>query len=237
MIIKYLATNGITGASMLVLLAYLIVILTAIVLHELSHGYVAYLNGDMTAKSQGRLTLNPLKHLTPIGTLLLFLVGFGFAKPVPIDPRNFREFKKGMLTTSLAGVTMNFILATFNSIFLALVLKFGSWTYVGNMSFANYMTLFGYALFLYGMLVNVLLMVFNLLPIYPLDGFRVVETLAEPNNKYVDFMYKNGRFVLLAFIAISYLLSWLNIPDLFDMVQDLVKMTFNAIWGGLGVGV
>ena len=237
MIIRYLANNGINGQSLLVLLAYLIVILAAIVLHELSHGYVAYLNGDMTAKSRGRLTLNPFKHLTPVGTLLLFLVGFGFAKPVPIDPRNFRDFKKGMLTTALAGVTMNLFLAGINSICLALVLKYGAWTYVDSLTFANYATVFGYAIFLYGMFVNVLLMVFNLLPIYPLDGFRVVETLAEPDNKYVDFMYKYGSYVLLAFIAISYLLSWLNIPDLFDMVQDLVKMIFNAIWGGIGVGI
>ena len=92
-------------------------------------------------------------------------------------------------------------------------------------------------LFYYGMFVNVLLMTFNLLPIYPLDGFRVVETLAEPDNKYVDFMYRYGNYVLLAFIAISYFLSWFNIPDLFDMVQDLAKMVFNLIWGGLGVGI
>ena len=135
MIVRYLAQNGFSGQSMLVLLAYLIVILTAIVLHELSHGYAAYVNGDMTAKSRGRLTLNPLKHLTPIGTLLLFFVGFGFAKPVPIDPRNFRDYKKGMLMTSLAGVTMNLLLATINSICLALVLKFGAWTYIESLSF------------------------------------------------------------------------------------------------------
>ena len=237
MIVRYLVTNGLTGASLLVLLAYIIVILTAIVLHELSHGYVAYLNGDMTAKAQGRLTLNPLKHLTPIGTLLLFFVGFGFARPVPIDPRNFRDYKKGMIATSLAGVTMNLFLALINSICLALVLKFGAWTYVGSMDASNYFTLFGYALFFYGMHVNILLMVFNLLPIYPLDGFRVVETLAEPDNKYVDFMYRNGRYVLLGFILLMYLLSWLNIPDLFDMVQDLATMIFNAIWGGIGVGI
>ena len=237
MIIRYLSQNGLTLASMLVLLAYLIVILSAIVLHEVSHGYAAYLNGDMTAKERGRLNLNPIKHLTLVGTLLLFLVGFGFAKPVPIDPRNFRDYKKGMIMTSLAGVTMNLILATLSSIGLALVLKYGAWYYVDHMEFSHYATLFGYAIFLYGMLVNVLLMTFNLLPIYPLDGFRVVETLAEPNNKYVDFMYKYGNYVLLGFILISYLLSWFNIPDLFDMVQDLTKMVFNAVWGGLGVGV
>ena len=76
MIIRFLIENGITGLSMLVLVAYLIVILSAIILHEISHGYAAYFNGDMTAKSAGRLTLNPMKHLTPIGTLLLFVVGF-----------------------------------------------------------------------------------------------------------------------------------------------------------------
>ena len=237
MIIRYLSQNGISGTSMLVLLAYLIVILSAIVLHELSHGYVAYMNGDNTAKVRGRLSLNPLKHLTVVGTLLLFLVGFGFAKPVPIDPRNFREYKKGMILTSLAGVTMNLILALLSSFGLVIVLKFGEWYYIGSMGFWNYATMFGYALFLYGMLVNVLLMTFNLLPLYPLDVFRVVETLAEPDNKYVNFMYKYGNFVLLGFILISYLLSWFNIPDLFDMVQDLTKMVFNAVWGGFGVSI
>ncbi len=236
MIIRFLSQNGISGLSLLVLVAYLIVILGAIVLHEISHGYAAYFNGDMTAKDSGRLTLNPLKHLTPIGTLLLFVVGFGFAKPVPIDPRNFRDYKKGMIMTSLAGVTMNFFLALLSSIGLVLVLKFAPSTFPSKNA-AYYATAFFMYLFYYGMFVNVLLMTFNLLPIYPLDGFRVVETLAEPDNKYVDFMYRYGNYVLLAFIAISYILSWFNIPDLFDMVQDLAKMVFNLIWGGLGVGI
>ena len=236
MIIKFLVDNGISGLTMLVLLAYLIVILVAIILHEISHGYAAYFNGDMTPKASGRLTLNPLKHLTPIGTLLLFVVGFGFAKPVPIDPRNFRDYKKGMIMTSLAGVTTNFILALLSSIGLMLVLKFAPQTYE-SANFAYYANAFFLYMFYYGMFINVLLMVFNLLPIYPLDGFRVVETLAEPNNKYVDFMYKYGNFVLLAFILLSYMLSYLGIKDLFDMVQDLTRWVFNGIWGGLGVGI
>lgn len=236
MIIRYLSNNGINGYTIIILLAYLVVILTAIVLHELSHGYAAYFNGDMTAKNAGRLSLNPMKHLTLVGTLLLLLVGFGFARPVPIDPRNFREYKKGMIMTSLAGVTMNFILALINSICLVLLLKFGQMTFE-NVNFAYYATGFAFALFYYGMFVNILLMVFNLLPLYPLDGFRVVETLAEPDNKYVNFMYKYGNFVLLGFILLSYLLSWFNIPDIFDMVQDLARMVFNAIWGGIGVSI
>ncbi len=236
MIIRYLSNNGINGYTIIILLAYLVVILTAIVLHELSHGYAAYFNGDMTAKNAGRLSLNPMKHLTLVGTLLLLLVGFGFARPVPIDPRNFREYKKGMIMTSLAGVTMNFILALINSICLVLLLKFGQMTFE-YANFAYYATGFAFALFYYGMFVNILLMVFNLLPLYPLDGFRVVETLAEPDNKYVNFMYKYGNFVLLGFILISYLLSWFNIPDIFDMVQDLARMVFNAIWGGIGVSI
>ncbi len=236
MVIRFIRQNGFNLQSLVYLMAYLIVILSAIVLHELSHGYVAYLNGDMTAKERGRLTLNPLKHLTPVGTLLLFLVGFGFAKPVPIDPRNFREYKKGMIQTSLAGVTMNFILALLNSICLVLLLKFGQ-TSFESLNAAYYATSFGYALSYYGMFVNILLMVFNLLPIYPLDGFRVVETLAEPDNKYVDFMYKYGSMVLLAFILISYMLSWINVPDLFDMVQGVARVIFNALWGTIGVGI
>ena len=91
MITSFFRYNGFTPLSILVFFAYVVVILVAIVSHELAHGYVAYWNGDPTAKINGRLSLNPFKHLTPIGTLMMLLVGFGFAKPVPIDSRNFRD--------------------------------------------------------------------------------------------------------------------------------------------------
>ena len=103
------------------LLAIVIVGAFAIMLHEVAHGYAAYLNGDFTAKYAGRLTLNPLKHFDILGTIMMLIVGFGWAKPVPIDSRNFTNYRKGMLMTSLAGVTMNLILAVVALIGLCIV--------------------------------------------------------------------------------------------------------------------
>ena len=87
-------------------------LLIALVCHEVAHGYVAYLLGDPTAKSQGRLTLNPLRHLDPLGTLAFFFVQFGWAKPVPVNPRYFKNPRQGMLLTAIAGPGVNFLLAT-----------------------------------------------------------------------------------------------------------------------------
>ena len=95
----------------IMILAYIPALLIAIVMHEFAHGIVAYWNGDDTAKLAGRLNVNPVKHFDPIGFLMLAVIGFGWAKPVPIDPRRFRNYKKGMITVSLAGVVCNFLIA------------------------------------------------------------------------------------------------------------------------------
>ena len=233
LIISFILNNGISVLSLVALLSYVIVILVSIISHEVAHGYVAYLNGDPTAKLSGRLTLNPAKHLTLAGTLMMFLVGFGWAKPVPIDSRNFKDYKKGMITTSLAGVTLNFIYALLSSICLAILLLCTKNVVFYSKNFAFYAYAFGYYLFYFSMMVNVTLMVFNLLPIYPLDGFRVVETLSSPDSKFVDFMYRYGSFVLLAFIIISYGLSYLGVPSLFAMVQQLTATIFDKLWGAI----
>jgi Zn-dependent protease len=218
--------------AIILLAAYAIVLLAAIILHELGHGYVAYLNGDETAKMAGRLSLNPAKHLSLVGTIMMLLVGFGWAKPVPIDPRNFREYKKGMILTSLGGVTVNLCLAFINSVGLALILKFAPSSFTTR-NFEYYLVEFFLYLFYLGMQVNVLLMVFNLLPIYPLDGFRIVETLADPDNRFVNFMYRYGNWVMIAFIGISFVSSSVFGTSLFGMVNDLAQLIFNKIWGAI----
>ena len=121
MLIYQIFTSGNFVSGLLMLLAIVIVGAFAIMLHEVAHGYAAYLNGDFTAKYAGRLTLNPLKHFDILGTIMMLIVGFGWAKPVPIDSRNFTNYRKGMLMTSLAGVTMNLILAVVALIGLCIV--------------------------------------------------------------------------------------------------------------------
>jgi len=151
------------------LLIFVPVILFSLTIHEYSHAYIANKLGDDTAKRLGRLTLNPLKHLDPIGTILLLLVHFGWAKPVPIDPRNFRDPKKDMLYVAIAGPISNIITAIISGILLKFIIfdlattgAFGAYT-VPLIQFLVWMIFIG-----------VVLAVFNMLPIPPLDGSRVL---------------------------------------------------------------
>jgi Zn-dependent protease len=147
-------------------------ILPAIVLHEISHGYVAYRLGDTTAKDAGRLSLNPLKHIDLWGTILLPLLmvamfgfGFGYAKPVPINPNRFKNYREGMFLTGLAGPTTNLLLAVAAGLGVRLFAGVGLST--GAM---GWITLGLY----YFCLMNLSLMFFNLIPLPPLDGSRVL---------------------------------------------------------------
>lgn len=165
------------------LLIALPVLILSIVLHEVAHGWVARLEGDPTAAMLGRLTLNPISHIDPIGSILvpamLTLLGsgviFGWAKPVPVNPRNFRNYKRGDILVSLAGVTVNFLLAIVFAVVLAgavwgsrlLPAAAGTWTILMEMA-------------QYGILINFVLMLFNLIPIPPLDGSHVLYHLLPP---------------------------------------------------------
>lgn len=151
--------------------------LIAIMLHEYAHGYVAYLEGDDTAKYAGRLTLNPIDHLDVVGTLCFILtsfmgVGFGWAKPVPINPLNFRHFRSGIIRVSLAGVAANLMLVIAGSIALKIVVMISGSVH-GNDRLVGYIVqmLFWFASF------NMVLFVFNLIPIPPLDGSKVLMML------------------------------------------------------------
>jgi Zn-dependent protease len=143
-------------------------ILFGLTIHEFSHGYVAWRLGDPTAKMMGRLTLNPLKHLDPVGTIALFLFRFGWAKPVPIDPRNFRHPTRDMAISSLAGPAANLLTAGIAGI----VLRVLDLLRVGG---------FASALVGYFVLFNLILCFFNLIPIPPLDGSRLVYHLLPPD--------------------------------------------------------
>lgn len=139
-------------------------LLYAIIFHELAHGWVAYRFGDPTAKMLGRLSLNPLKHLDPIGTAMLFLFGFGWAKPVPVNMNNIRDKKKGMLLVASAGIIANMILA-FSALLLTRLISPGESSILGTA--------------LYFMAhINIILAAFNLIPLPPLDGSKIVMHIA-----------------------------------------------------------
>lgn len=203
----------------------------AIVLHEISHGYAAKLNGDLTAKARGRLTLNPIAHFDMLGLLLLLVVGFGWAKPVPIDPRNFKDYKKGMITVSIAGVCTNLVLGSIG-LLLAYLLSPILTLQTTNLGISLLQVFFLYSI-IYGIQINFALALFNILPIYPLDGFNLLNTFLPRGNSYSRFMYRYGMWVLIGIILIGQIASmlnfkYLNIFGLFnELIADLVLKIFS----------
>ena len=173
-------------------------ILIAISFHEFAHAAVAYKSGDYTPKFQGRVTLNPLAHLDPFGLLCLVFIGFGWGKPVVVDPGNFKSYRRDELLVSLAGVTMNLVLAFVFGGVLGLYVKLApafTATYMGSVIAQ---------IILLTIRINLVLMFFNLIPVPPLDGFNVISSIF--NIKHTELYYKiyqNGMFILLALIIFN----------------------------------
>lgn len=179
-------------------LARIIVLVFALVLHEIAHAVVALWNGDPTAKNMGRISLNPIRHFDIIGFLMLLFLRFGYGKPVVVNPYNYKRRKLGIFTVAIAGVTVNLLLLfIFTGIFVAIA-YYSAVFYINNF-FVDFI----YYIINYSIIINIYLCVFNLLPIYPLDGFRVIESFAKYNNPYVVFMRKYGQYIILALFAIS----------------------------------
>ncbi|HEY8424026.1 MAG TPA: site-2 protease family protein [Clostridia bacterium] len=185
-------------------LARILALLIALILHEIAHAVVALWNGDPTAKNAGRISLNPARHFDLLGLLMLLTLRFGYGKPVPINPYNFKNRRVGIFTVSIAGVTTNFLLAFISAgIYVPLLYKTGL-NFAG--AFGAVFLLSFFSLMVY---INIFLMVFNLLPIYPLDGFRVVESFTRYNNRYVMFMRNYGLYILMGLFIISVLGDYL----------------------------
>ena len=185
------------------------VLLIALSFHEAAHGYAAYKLGDYTAKITGRLSLNPLRHLDPVGAICMFLFGLGWAKPVPIDTRNFKNQKIGMSLSALAGPVVNLILGFIGMFFYLLAGRFiGMAAYNGN-NFAYAVLLFLRVFYS----LNIGLAVFNLLPVPPLDGSRIFLVFL-PTKWYFKVM-QYERYIMLGMFALIFLgvldrpLGWL----------------------------
>ena len=174
--------------------------LFAIILHEVAHGYVAEKFGDPTARLLGRLTLNPLKHLDPIGTIAIFIFGFGWARPVPVNPGNFRHPRRDMIWVAIAGPTTNLILA----ILSALLLRGFGWldlSSIGDSQIYNQFATPAKMMLGFSLYINILLGVFNLIPLPPLDGGRVLTgILPERQARLVSKLEPFG-FVLILFLV------------------------------------
>ena len=185
-------------------------LLLALTCHEFAHGYVAYSLGDPTAKVAGRLTLNPIKHLDPIGTLAFFFIKIGWAKPIPVDPRYFRNPKKDMLWVALAGPLTNLTLAVISA-----MLAKGLW-FMANVLPAN-QTLVSILIPANGMLIasvwiNLVLCIFNFLPIPPLDGSKILVGMLPDRLAASYLKIERYGFILILLLAFSGLLSKMIVP-------------------------
>lgn len=215
----------------------------ALVLHEIAHGLVALWNGDPTAKNMGRLSMNPLKHFDLIGLIMMLAIGFGYAKPVPVNPYNFKKYRTGLFTVAIAGICMNIILAFF-SVLLFYLFGLGYYNYAGTTGGDVFFYISGF--FSYFAQLNVALAFFNLLPIFPLDGFRIIESFTHQGNKYCRFMRNNGQYILWGLVGLSFIVStalnyapvdlyWIRYFDVLGLYIDTcsygVLWVFNAFWG------
>lgn len=170
-------------------------------LHELAHGYVAYKQGDPTAKMTGRLTFNPLAHIDAFGFVMFLTLGVGWAKPVPINPSNFKKYRSGIAKVSIAGPAVNLILCVIGSFIYCLLLNKVGDGYDMGVLIAFWL-----------MLTNAYLFIFNLIPIYPLDGFNFVSSFMRSDNKFVQWNIKNAGKVFM----------WAILIDLFtDIIFDI----------------
>ena len=178
--------------GLLSLLVSAVAALVCITFHELSHGYVAYRLGDPTAKLEGRLTLNPLASVDPMGALALILFGFGWAKPVPVNTRYFKHPKRDMAITALAGPVSNLLAALVGAVLVVVMEVFAPY---------NGVTQFIFNVLYYYVVVNISLAVFNLIPLPPLDGSRIVAAFLSDRAMYTYYRYQN-IFVLVMFLLL-----------------------------------
>lgn len=219
----YAIKSGDIMTVILLVLSRAFVIFCCTPVHELAHGYAAYKLGDDTAKYQGRLTFNPLAHLDPVGTIMIFLFGFGYAKPVQVNPVKFKNPRKDMALTALAGPVANIIMA-FVSVFIAYIIG----------AFANSQLLSLIAVFFYyAASVNAMLAVFNLIPVPPLDGSRIFSVFLSDKKYFAIMRYERyimiGFMVLIATGVLDGLLSGLS-SLMMKLISIIPKLIFGDVF-------
>jgi Zn-dependent protease len=198
--------------------AFVIAVIIGITFHEFSHAAVASLQGDQTARSQGRLTLNPLSHLDPLGSIALVVAGFGWGRPVPVTPSRLRNRRFGHVLVGLAGPAANFVLAIVSVVALRIAYPPADVAFDINFTLRLLDTLVA---------VNVILGVFNLLPIPPLDGSTLLSILLPPSRQnIVRFLEQYGIFLLLALLILA--------PNL---LTPIFRSITEAIYGLVGLSV
>ncbi len=202
----------------------IIALLLSLMLHELAHGFVALKCGDPTAKMMGRLSMDPRKHLDPIGMICMFFLGVGWAKPVPINPRNFRNYKRDYILVSVAGICVNLIL--FLAFTFLYVLSFKASYEIGTQTWYGYLQTF-----LMNMLsFNLSLAIFNLIPVPPLDGFRLVNQIFFRGNLNLAPQTMQIIHFGFLFLCLSGLLSNAFSRVINSIYGVVVQLFFNMLF-------
>ena len=200
--------------------ARVLMILLILPLHELAHGFIAHKMGDDTAELSGRITLNPLAHVDLVGSLLLVLTGFGWAKPVPVNPHRMKSPRKGMALTALAGPVSNLLAALLIRIICEVAFCFKGVYYSDNMTVSTVLMLL---VFMYQ--INIHLAVFNLIPVPPLDGYNIISYFT--SYKVDKWFRENGHIISTVFFIFIIFMN--RIPSAFNPILIVSNLISNVI--------
>lgn len=214
--------NIFTREGLIAFLYTLPALLISLSIHEFAHAWVAYKQGDISQKIRGRLTLDPFKHIDPIGFLCIVLCGVGWGRPVMVDDRNFKNSRKGTMLTALAGPVSNLLLA----VLLTLVLKILMMVGVFDNIVANSISTIFLQMFLYTIEFNIVFGIFNLIPLPPLDGSKVLAYFLPQSLRGIMYTLERYSFIIILIIFCTNITSYIITPA-YNAILNLLNWILN----------